>query len=354
MEKLKTSGRINVKEIEIKDINGAYKRHRSGVFVPSEESLLRVLEKAKIDPDERIPYVPQGNEVEDATILKNIQMPILLVGPTGVGKSMFARYMAQRWGLPFLWITCDPDKTEAKLVGRSDLLHVNVEVGGEVQGMLLQIFRPSLISTAGLSEEPVVLFIDELHKLRKDMDSLFHPVINERYVNISDHLGPGAVYKLHPETVVMFALNPYYEGGIEKIGIAMRQRLATLRFQMVTSEARLFNIVRANVGNIDSAVEPTIRKICDMCASICRIYYEYKEGGRANNSDDIMISADLKSVLPMLIEAPSPRLVVNASRAILGGMKPSNATKIIIFDAIANDDETINALVAMANSRFGL
>jgi len=187
---------MEAKQLMLERINGHVKRP-SGVYVPTKEYLKKVLEKAMVPPEENIPYVPHSNELKSLEIAMRTKQSVLLAGPTGVGKSMLARYIAQQWKLPFLWITCDPDKTEGKIMGRPDIVFATIDVNDDAQLMHMQQFRPSAISIAGLAELPVVLFIDELHKLRKDIDALFHPLVNERVVNLSDHLGPGEICPLH-------------------------------------------------------------------------------------------------------------------------------------------------------------
>jgi hypothetical protein len=43
---------------------------------------------------------------------------VLIKGPTGVGKTRFAAYMAARLGLPLYTVACHDDQTAADLVGR--------------------------------------------------------------------------------------------------------------------------------------------------------------------------------------------------------------------------------------------
>ena len=346
---------MEVRHIAVDRING-FERRPSGVYVPGKAELKKVLDKAKSDLEKKAPinYLPFGNEINSLGIAKKISQAVLLVGPTGVGKSMLARKMALEWDMPFLYITCDPDKTEGKIMGRPDVVFGSFEVGGKVETMPLQHFRPSSISTAGLSGEPVVLFIDELHKLRKNVDALFHPLINEREVNLSDHLGPGEVYSLHRDTVVIFALNPYYgDAGIETVGPAMRQRVKTLYFPMVTDADKMIQIVEANVGDIKGHRQK-IESICQMCAAISRVYLESRREG-TTGQDDLQIKTQLSKVLSTINEAPSPRIVVKTTEAILAGQPADDAVLEGIFNPITNDfGSTARALTTIAHDVYGI
>ena len=344
---------MEAKQLMLERINGHVKRP-SGVYVPTKEYLKKVLEKAMVPPEENIPYVPHSNELKSLEIAMRTKQSVLLAGPTGVGKSMLARYIAQQWKLPFLWITCDPDKTEGKIMGRPDIVFATIDVNDDAQLMHMQQFRPSAISIAGLAELPVVLFIDELHKLRKDIDALFHPLVNERVVNLSDHLGPGEICPLHDETLVLFALNPYYsDGGIERVGPAMRQRLKTLYFPMLTDTEKMMKIVTSNLGDLKGN-EEIIKNICEMCAAICRIYLEYRKEAAAR-AEDMEIKGKISNALPNISEAPSPRVIVNASRAIVAGQEPQDAILENIFNAITNDfGATAQALVSVAEDTYSI
>ncbi len=344
---------MKVTHLALDRING-FERRPSGVYIPTKESLRGVLEKARIPEEEEINYISQGNERQSLEIAKKIGQSALLVGPTGVGKSMVVRSLAQEWKLPMLWFTCDPDKTETKVVGRRDVDFANVEINGKVEMVQFKHFNPSNIGIAGLCNEPIVLFIDELHKLRKDIDSLFHPLINEREVNISDHAGPGEVYPLHKDTIVIFALNPYYgDGGIERVGQAMRQRLKTIYFPMVTEDKKLMAIVEANVSGIQAHRE-TVEKICKLCAGIARVYLESRHEA-VTEVDDHRIKNELKGTMTNITEAPSPRIIVNTTKAIVAGQDAGSAVLEGIFNAITSDfGATARALMQIAKDVYGI
>jgi len=252
---------------------------------------------------------------------------------------MLVRAMAKKWGVPFMWMTCHPDKTEGQMLGRPDIVFASEEVDKEVKTIQMQQFRPSAIAYAGLANEPIVLFLDELHKLRRDMDALLYPLINEREINLGDHLGPGEIYKLHPETIVVLALNPYYEGGgIERVSPAIRQRVATIEFEMITEASKLMDIVRANVSGLGPH-EAVVQSVCEMCASLAKVFLEYKKRAVVSVTDanTVRIKANLSNSIRHINEAPSPRVVVATAEAIIAGQTPARALQQCVFNAITND-----------------
>ena len=68
---------------------------------------------------EREPYYePVGGEIALFEAAYASQMPVLLKGPTGCGKTRFMEHMAWRLKRPLITVSCHDDLTAADLVGR--------------------------------------------------------------------------------------------------------------------------------------------------------------------------------------------------------------------------------------------
>ena len=66
---------------------------------------------------ERIPfYQPRHHEVELFDYAWRNQLPVLLKGPTGCGKTRFIEHMAARLGRPLYTVACHDDLTAADLL----------------------------------------------------------------------------------------------------------------------------------------------------------------------------------------------------------------------------------------------
>ena len=63
-------------------------------------------------------YLPSGNEIALFEHAYNHQLPVLIKGPTGCGKTRFVSYMAAQLGRPLYTVACHDDLTAADLVGR--------------------------------------------------------------------------------------------------------------------------------------------------------------------------------------------------------------------------------------------
>ncbi|HIJ29664.1 MAG TPA: AAA domain-containing protein, partial [Gammaproteobacteria bacterium] len=58
-------------------------------------------------------YQPHANEVELFEYAYNNQLPVLIKGPTGCGKTRFITHMAAKLGIPLNTVACHDDLTAA-------------------------------------------------------------------------------------------------------------------------------------------------------------------------------------------------------------------------------------------------
>ena len=72
----------------------------------------------KATPVEIPAYSPSGNECELFEKAWVRQLPLLLKGPTGCGKTRFVSHMAAKVGLPLFTVSCHDDLSAADLTGR--------------------------------------------------------------------------------------------------------------------------------------------------------------------------------------------------------------------------------------------
>ncbi len=63
-------------------------------------------------------YLPQRNEREVFRWAYNRQLPLLIKGPTGCGKTRFLRHMASALDRPLYTVACHHELSAADLVGR--------------------------------------------------------------------------------------------------------------------------------------------------------------------------------------------------------------------------------------------
>jgi MoxR-like ATPase len=119
-------------------------------------------------PRPRCPYyAPQGERVRAVRAL-GAQLPLLIKGPTGCGKTRFVEHMAARLGRPLITVSCHDDLSAADLVGR----HLIGERRHRLaDGPLTRAVRSGAIC-----------YLDEVVEARKDTTVVLHPLADDRRV----------------------------------------------------------------------------------------------------------------------------------------------------------------------------
>jgi len=113
-------------------------------------------------------YEPVGDEIAIFEAAYRNQLPVLLKGPTGCGKTRFMEHMAWRLQRPLITVSCHDDLTASDLVGRF------LVKGGEtiwIDGPLAAAVRAGGIC-----------YLDEVVEARKDTTVVIHPLADDRRV----------------------------------------------------------------------------------------------------------------------------------------------------------------------------
>ena len=113
-------------------------------------------------------YQPAGDECEVFAHAWRQQLPVLIKGPTGCGKTRFVAHMAAQLGRPLYTVACHDDLSAADLTGRYLLK------GGDtvwVDGPLTRAVR-----------DGGVCYLDEIVEARKDVAVVLHPLTDDRRI----------------------------------------------------------------------------------------------------------------------------------------------------------------------------
>ena len=119
-------------------------------------------------------YLPQADECDIFAAAYARNLPLLLKGPTGCGKTRFVAHMAARLGRPLFTVACHDDLSAADLIGRYLLK------GGEtvwVDGPLTRAVR-----------EGAICYLDEVVEARKDVAVVLHPLTDDRRILLIDRI----------------------------------------------------------------------------------------------------------------------------------------------------------------------
>jgi len=252
-------------------------------------------------------YQSQHNEVELFEHAYHRQLPLLIKGPTGCGKTRFIEHMAARLGRPLYTIACHDDLTAADLVGR------HLIGDGETywhDGPLSKAVR-----------EGAICYLDEVVEARKDTTVVLHPLSDNRRILPIERTGE--VLKAPAELMLVVSYNPGYQNLLKGMKPSTRQRFVAMRFDYpdIATENR---IVQTETG-IDAATSNQLIEL----AHALRVLKDH----------------DLE-------ESASTRLLVYAATLIKSGFDPVEACRAAIIEPLSDDDETVAALMEVVRAKI--
>ncbi|MEW8204867.1 MAG: CbbQ/NirQ/NorQ/GpvN family protein [Candidatus Thiodiazotropha taylori] len=253
-------------------------------------------------------YKPQGNEIELFEHAYRHQLPLLIKGPTGCGKTRFVNHMAARLGRPVYTVSCHDDLTAADLVGR----HLIGE--GETfwsDGPLTRAVR-----------EGAICYLDEVVEARKDTTVVLHPLTDDRRVLPIERTGE--ILHAPPEFMLIVSYNPGYQNLLKGLKPSTRQRFLATRFDF--PQAELEQQILVSESGIDAALAKRLVTLANAL--------------RALKDHD-------------LEEAASTRLLVYTATLIEGGYAPLEACRAALVEPLSDDEETVAALMDVVEVSFG-
>jgi nitric oxide reductase NorQ protein len=281
------------------------------VTKPSTNKVSTLRERA-LQPEarliEREPYYePLGSEIALFEAAYASQIPVLLKGPTGCGKSRFMEYMAWRLKRPLITVSCHDDLTAADLVGRY-LITSNETVW--VDGPLAHAVRCGGIC-----------YLDEIVEARKDTTVVIHPLADDRRILPMER--HGELLYAPPEFVLVMSYNPGYQSVLKELKQSTRQRFIAIEFNY--PQAALEKKIIITETGLDADSADRLIRLAEMTRNL-----------KGNGLD----------------EGASTRLLVHAGKLIVRGIAPRAACNGAIAEALTDDSEMLRAINELATSLF--
>lgn len=244
-------------------------------------------------------YEPLGDEITVFEAAWHNQLPVLLKGPTGCGKTRFMEYMSWHLKRPMITVSCHDDLTASDLVGRY------LVKGGEtvwVDGPLTRAVRSGSLC-----------YLDEIVEARKDTTVVIHPLCDDRRLLPIDKLGE--IVPAPPEFSLTVSYNPGYQSVLKDLKQSTRQRFVALEFGY--PPAALETKVVMNESGVDQAAAERLVQIGHMTRNL-------KDNG--------------------LDEGASTRLLVNAGKLMSAGVLAASACHTAIAEALTDDPDMLAAI----------
>ncbi len=253
-------------------------------------------------------YAAQGDECGLFEHAHANQLPLLIKGPTGCGKTRFVEHMAARLGRPLVTVSCHDDLTAADLVGR----HL-IGAGDTVwcDGPLTRAVR-----------EGAICYLDEVVEARKDTTVVLHPLADDRRVLPLERTGE--ILKAAPGFMLVISYNPGYQNVLKGLKPSTRQRFVALKLDYPAPALEL-SIVETE-GRCTAAVAA---RLVELAQALRRL-----------------TDHDLE-------ETASTRLLVMAARLTASGLPLQAACRAAIVDALTDDIETADALAEVVRAVIG-
>ena len=253
-------------------------------------------------------YLAQGAECALFQAASENNLPVLLKGPTGCGKTRFVAHMAARLGRPLHTVACHDDLSAADLIGRYLLK------GGEtvwVDGPLTRAVR-----------EGAICYLDEVVEARKDVTVVLHPLTDDRRILPIDRTGEEL--EAAPGFMLVASYNPGYQNILKTLKPSTRQRFVAMEFDFPAPDLETRIVVQeTGIG-------------ADRAAALVRLAGKL----RALKGQDIE-------------EGVSTRLVIYAATLIAGGMPVERAIEAAMIQPLTDDADIKRGLLDLVTAVFG-
>jgi nitric oxide reductase NorQ protein len=274
-------------------------------------------------------YAPLSDEIDIFTAAYEQRLPILLKGPTGVGKTRFVEYMAWKLSqplsvvqdgtkapasnndqsaIPLITVACHEDMTASDLIGRYLL---DADGTRWVDGPLTRA-----VKVGG------ICYLDEIVEARKDTTVIIHPLTDHRRMLTIDKLGQ--VVEAADGFLMVVSYNPGYQNALKDLKHSTRQRFVALEFDFPPPEVEM-EIIKHEAG-VDSEIAEQLAKLGDKIRNL-------RDHG--------------------LAEGSSTRVLIYAARLIKQGVAPRRACQVAVTWGITDDaqmqrsvDEVVTTIFA--------
>lgn len=253
-------------------------------------------------------YAPVADECELFETAFNNNLPMLLKGPTGCGKTRFVAHMAARLGRPLYTVACHDDLSASDLVGRFLLK------GGEtvwVDGPLTRAVR-----------EGAICYLDEVVEARKDVTVVLHPLTDDRRILPLDKTGEEI--EAAPGFMLVASYNPGYQNILKTLKPSTRQRFLSIGFDFPAQD-REVDIVTRESG-LDAS----------RATSLVRLAHKLRG----------LKGQDLE-------EGVSTRLVIYCATLIMAGVSVERSILTAMIEPLSDDEDVKTGLMDLVTAVFG-
>ncbi|MBN2535511.1 MAG: CbbQ/NirQ/NorQ/GpvN family protein [Spirochaetales bacterium] len=276
-------------------------------------------------------YLPITDEVEVFERAWAEQIPLLLKGPTGCGKTRFVEFMVYNLGQKLIRVTkgskgltadkrdysqgvgslytvaCHEDLTARDLTGRY------IMKGGEA----VWIDGPATMAV----KQGAILYLDEVVEARKDVTTIIHPLTDHRRILPLEALG--IQVKAAASFMVVISYNPGYQSIRKNLKPSTKQRFIALNFGYPPPEKE--SVIIQNEGMVSKEIAEKL----------------------------VLLGSDIRNITTIdLEEGVSTRGLIHAAKLIKRGISPKRACSLAIAQTVTDEKEEIAAIEIIIDKIF--
>ena len=244
-------------------------------------------------------YLPQGREVDVFKHAWAAQLPLMVKGPTGCGKTRLIKNMAEMLSRPLVTVSCNEDTSATDLLGRHLLINGDTRW---VDGPVTRAVR-----------QGAMLYLDEIAEARADALVVIHSLTDHRRELFLDRTGE----TLHApdDFMLIVSYNPGYQRSMREMKPSTRQRFVSLSFDFPSAESEARIIIEESGIPADAA-----KRLVNIARKV-RSLHELS-----------------------LLESVSTRLLVSAGKLIAREVPPRLACISAIAEPLTDEHETLAAI----------
>jgi nitric oxide reductase NorQ protein len=248
-------------------------------------------------------YLATGDEVQLFEQAFHRQLPVMLTGPTGCGKTRLVEHVGRLVERPVVTISCHDDLTSSDLVGRF------LVSGGDV------VWKDGPLTRA--VRDGAICYLDEVVEARHDSLAILHSLTDHRRALFLDRTGEAVAAPAG--FMLVCSYNPAYRSTLKELKPSFRQRFVTLTLAYLPPD-REIEVLVAETGVDQAAAERLVR-----CATAIR------------NADEVFH-----------LEPPSTRTLVTAAHLVAAGVSEADAAEVCICGPLSSDGTVTDALREVA------
>jgi nitric oxide reductase NorQ protein len=244
-------------------------------------------------------YHPVGDELDIVLAAWRAQLPVLLKGPTGCGKTKMVEHLAETLDLPLVTVSCHEDMLAADLVGRFLL------EGGDT------VWQDGPLTRAVRSGG--ICYLDEIVEARSDATVAIHSLADHRrqlFVERRDEL-----LTAPPSFMLVISYNPGYQNLLKDLKPSTRQRFVAVELDFPPPE--LEATIVAEQSQADAA---SVRSLVQLGQAVRQLSE------------------------PGLTEVVSTRALIAAARLSMTGIPLRRAAYSAVAATLTDDPELTRAL----------